>query len=139
MMRRIHEAKLSGAQKVVVWGTGKPMREFLHVDDMASACIHVMNLPYAEFVAAVSNPMCSHINVGTGCDVTIADLAKTISRIVGFEGDIEFDTSKPDGAPRKLMDVSRLRSLGWEYSIELDQGLGMTYEWLLRNLDGLRV
>jgi len=138
MMRRVHEAKLAGAQKVVVWGTGKPMREFLHVDDMASACIHVMNLPYTEFIAAVPNPMCSHINVGTGRDITIAELAKTMGKIVGFQGDIEFDTSKPDGTPRKLMDVSRLRSLGWEYSIELEQGLGMTYEWLLGNLGGLR-
>jgi len=136
MMRRFHEAKLSGAQKVVVWGTGKPMREFMYVDDMAAACIYVMNLPYAEFVAAVPNPMCSHINLGTESDVTIAELATTMAKVVGFEGNIEFDTSKPDGSPRKLMDVSRLRSLGWEYSVGLEQGLGMTYEWFLGNLDG---
>ena len=138
MMRRFHEAKLAGSKKVIVWGTGKPMREFLHVDDMAAACIHVMNLSHDEFVAAVPNPMCSHINVGTGRDVTIAELANTMARVVDFKGDIEFDTSKPDGTPRKLMDVSRLGSLGWAYSVELEQGLGMTYEWFLDNLDGLR-
>jgi GDP-L-fucose synthase len=138
MMRRFHEAKLAGSEKVVVWGTGKPMREFLHVDDMAAACIHVMNLPHTEFVAAVPNPMCSHINVGTGRDVTISELATTMAKVVGFEGNIEFDTSKPDGTPRKLMNVSRLGSLGWEYSVELKQGLGMTYEWFLDHLDELR-
>jgi len=138
MMRRFHEAKLAALEKVVVWGTGKPMREFLHVDDMAAACVHVMNLPHDEFVAAVPNPMCSHINVGTGGDITIAELATMMAKVVGFEGDIEFDTSKPDGTPRKLMDVSRLGSLGWQYSVELEQGLGMTYEWFLGNLDELR-
>lgn len=138
MMRRFHEAKESGTTKVVVWGTGKPMREFLHVDNMAAACVHVMDLPHADFVAAVPNAMCAHINVGTGRDVTIAELANTMAKVVGFTGDIEFDTSKPDGAPRKLMDVSRLKLLGWEYSIELEQGLGMTYEWFLENLDDLR-
>jgi len=138
MMRRFHEAKLSGSEKVVVWGTGKPMREFLHVDDMAAACVHVMNLSHGKFVAAVPDPMCSHINVGTGRDITIAELATTMARVVGFEGDIEFDTSKPDGTSRKLMDVSRLGSLGWEYSVELEQGLGMTYEWFLDHLDELR-
>ena len=138
MMRRFHEAKLTASKKVVVWGTGKPMREFLYVDDMAAACIHVMNLPHDQFVAAVPNPMCSHINVGTGRDVTIAELATTMARVVGFEGDIEFDTSKPDGAPRKLMDVNRLSSLGWAYSLELEQGLSMTYKWFVGNLDSLR-
>jgi len=138
IMRRFHEAKPSRSEKVVVWGTGKPMREFLYVDDMAAACTHVMNLPHDEFVAAVKNPMCSHINVGTGRDITIAELATTMAKVVGFEGNIEFDTSKPDGAPRKLMDVSRLGSLGWEYSVELEQGFGMTYEWFLGHLDELR-
>jgi len=138
MMRRFHEAKLAASEKVVVWGTGKPMREFLYVDDMAAACIHVMDLPHDEFVAAVPNPMCSHINVGTGRDVTISELATTMAKVVGFEGGIEFDTSKPDGTPRKLMDVSRLGSLGWEYSVALEQGLGMTYEWFLDHLDELR-
>ena len=137
MLRRFHEEKVTDSSKVVVWGTGKPKREFLHVDDMAAGCIHVMNLPHAKFAAAVVNPMCSHINVGTGQDVTIAELAQIMARVVGFEGDIVFDSSKPDGTPRKLMDVSRLRSLGWEYSVELEQGLGMTYEWFLGNLDEL--
>jgi len=138
MMRRFHEAKQAASEKVVVWGTGKPMREFLHVDDMAAASVHVMNLSYDKFVAAVPNPMCSHVNVGTGCDITIAELATTIARVVGFEGEIEFDTSKPDGSPRKLMDVSLLGLLGWEYSVELEQGLGMTYEWFLDHRDELR-
>ena len=138
MMRRFHEAKLDASDKVVVWGSGKPMREFLHVDDMAAACIHVMNLPNAKFVAAGPNPMCSHINVGTGCDVTIAELSAIMAKVVGFEGNIEFDTSKPDGTKRKLMDVSRLGLLGWEYSLELEKGLSMTYEWFLGHLDELR-
>jgi len=138
MMPRFHEAKITSAQRVVVWGTGKPMREFLHVDDLAAACVHVMNLPHVKFTAAVPNPMSSHINVGTGRDVTIAELANTMARVVGFEGDIEFDTSKPDGTPQKLLDVSRLSSLGWQYSVELEQGLEMTYQWFLDNLDELR-
>ena len=138
MMPRFHEAKITSAQRVVVWGTGKPMREFLHVDDLAAACVHVMNLPHAQFTAAVPNPMCSHINVGTGRDVTIAELANTMARVVGFEGDIEFDTSKPDGTPRKLLDVCRLSSLGWQYSVDLKQGLEMTYQWFLDNSDELR-
>jgi len=138
MMRRFHEAKLAGSEKVVVWGSGKPMREFLHVDDMAAACIHVMNLTHAQLAGAVPNPMCSHINVGTGHDVTIAELAMMMARVVGFEGSMEFDTSKPDGSPRKLMDVSRLSSLGWKYSVDLEQGLGMTYEWFLGHLNELR-
>ena len=138
MMERFHEAKLAGSEKVVVWGTGKPKREFLHVDDMAAASVHVMNLTHDEFVTAMPNPMCSHINVGTGRDVTIAELANTMARVVGFKGDIEFDTSKPDGAPRKLMNVNRLGLLGWEYSLELEQGLCLTYEWFLDHLDVLR-
>jgi GDP-L-fucose synthase len=137
MMRRFHEAKLAASEKIAVWGTGNPKREFLHVDDLAAACVHVMNLSHDKFVAAVPNPMCSHINVGTGRDVTIAELATTMAKVVGFEGSIEFDTSKLDGAPRKLMNVNRLSSLGWEYSVELEQGLEVTYEWFLQNLDGL--
>ena len=138
MTRRFHEAKLTGSGKVVVWGTGKPMREFLYVDDMAEACIHVMNIPHKDFGAAVPNMMCSHINVGTGRDVTIAELATTMARVVGFEGNIEFDKSKPDGTPRKLLDVTRLGLLGWTYSVELELGLKMTYEWFLDNVDDLR-
>jgi len=138
MMRRFHEAKQAGATEVVVWGTGTPMREFLHVGDMAAACVHVMNLPQGEFIAAVPDTMCSHINVGTGRDVTIAELANTMAKVVGFEGELVFDSTKPDGTPRKLMDVSRLKALGWEYSIELEQGLVSTYAWFLANQQGLR-
>lgn len=138
LMRRFHEAKVKGAPKVLVWGSGKPKREFLHVDDMASACIYVMNLPHTKFISNQPSDMCSHINVGTGRDVTIEELAKIMARIVGFEGDIEFDISKPDGAPQKLLDVSRARSLGWESSVELEHGLGMTYEWFLEHLHELR-
>ncbi|MDA8912469.1 GDP-L-fucose synthase [Pseudomonadales bacterium] len=138
MMQRFHEAKIASDQKVIVWGSGKPKREFLYVDDLAEACEHVMNLPYAEFISAVPNPMCSHVNVGTGRDVTILELANTMAKVVGFESDIEFDISKPDGTPRKLLDVSRLDSLGWEYSTELEQGLRITYDWFLDNLRELR-
>ena len=138
MMRRFHEAKLAETQKVIVWGSGKAMREFLYVDDMATACIHVMSLPHEEFVASIPDPMCSHINVGSGRDVTIAELANTMARVVGFEGDIEFDTSKPDGTPRKLLDVRRLGSLGWKYSVGLERGLEMTYKWFLGHLGDFR-
>jgi GDP-L-fucose synthase len=138
MMQRFHEAKRAGAKKVVVWGTGKPMREFLYVSDMAAGSIYVMNLPHPELITAVPNAMCSHINVGTGRDVTIAELANTMARVVGFKGHIEFDVSKPDGTPRKLLNVSRLRSLGWEYTVDLEQGLEMTYDWFLENFDALR-
>ena len=138
MMQRFHEATLSAAKKVVVWGTGKPMREFMYVDDLAEACTYVMNLPHAEFTSVVSSPMCSHINVGTGRDVTIAELANTMAKVVGFKGGIEFDKSKPDGTPRKLLDVSRLDSLGWKYSIELEQGLRFTYDWFLDHSGQLR-
>jgi len=138
MMRRFHDAKLADIAKVVVWGSGKPMREFLHVDDLAVACLHVMNLPRAKFLAEASEPKCSHINVGTGRDVTISELANIMARVVGFDGEIEFDMSKPDGPPRKLLDVSLVRSLGWESSVALEHGLELTYQWFLDNLDHLR-
>ena len=138
MLRRFHEAKLAGAKKVSVWGTGKPMREFLYVDDMASASIHIMNLPHDEFLSAVPDRMCSHVNIGTGCDVTIEELSRIMALVVGFDGIVSFDTSKPDGAPRKLLDVNRLNSLGWQYSVGLEQGLTSTYEWFLKSLDDLR-
>ena len=137
MMRRFHEAKLRGDKDVVVWGTGTPMREFLHVDDMAAACIHVMNLD-CETYREHTQPMMSHINVGTGMDCTIRELAETMKVVVGFEGEIVFDTTKPDGTPRKLMDVSRLERLGWEASVSLADGLGMTYQWFLSNAADLR-
>jgi GDP-L-fucose synthase len=113
---------------VVVWGSGTPMREFLHVDDMAAASVHVMNLP-AELYRQNTQPMLSHINVGTGVDCTIRELAETMARITGFRGRLVWDASKPDGTPRKLMDVSRLAALGWRASITLEEGLRDTYAW----------
>ena len=138
MMRRFHEAVQQGAKEAVVWGSGKAMREFLHVDDMAAACVHVMGLPRNEFLAVVPDPMCSHINVGTGQDVTIAQLAELMAKTVGFEGELVFDASKPDGTMRKVMDVRRLKRLGWEYDVGLEHGLALTYAWFLAHLDELR-
>ncbi|WP_159870247.1 MULTISPECIES: GDP-L-fucose synthase [unclassified Raoultella] len=132
LMRRFHEAKQQNASEVIVWGSGKPMREFLHVDDMAGASIYAMELD-TETLNQNVQPMLSHINVGTGIDCTIRELAETISRVVGFEGKITFDAEKPDGAPRKLLDVSRLQNLGWKYSIDLEEGLTKTYQWFLAN------
>lgn len=138
MMGRFHQAKLDNAKQVTVWGTGKPMREFLHVDDMASACIHVMNLPQEKFTITVPDSMCSHINVGTGVDCSIQELAETMAAVVGFKGKLKFDTSKPDGTPRKLLSVKRLKNLGWESSIELQNGLADTYKWFLKHSKQLR-
>jgi GDP-L-fucose synthase len=132
LMRRFHEARATSAPKVVVWGSGTPMREFLHVDDMAAASVHVMRLP-RETYAAHTQPMLSHINVGTGQDCTIRELAETMARVVGYTGVLEFDASKPDGTPRKLMDVSRLTALGWQARIGLEEGLRNTYGWFLDN------
>lgn len=132
LMRRFHEAKLTNAPEVVVWGSGKPMREFLHVDDMAAASVFVMNAA-DETYQLCTQPMLSHINVGTGVDCTIAELATTMAEVVGFEGEVVFDATKPDGTPRKLMDVSTLKALGWEYSIRLRDGLALTYDWFLKN------
>jgi GDP-L-fucose synthase len=137
MLRRFHEAVLSNADKVVVWGSGKPMREFLYVDDMAAASIHVMNLD-SDTCQAHTQPMLSHINVGTGVDCTIRELAETIAKVTGFKGELEFDSTKPDGAPRKLMDVSRLELLGWKASVSLEEGLKLSYQWFLDNQDNFR-
>jgi len=126
MLRRFHEARAAGAPSVAIWGTGTPRREFLYVDDMAEACAHVMGLSKAEY-AARTQPMMSHINVGSGEDVSILELARTVARVVGYEGRIECDTSRPDGAPRKLMDVSRLKSLGWLPRVGLEEGLALAY------------
>ena len=137
LLRRFHEAKMQDLPSVTVWGSGSPMREFLYVDDMAGACLHVMNLPkevYGEHVL----PMSSHINVGTGKDCTIRELANTIARAVGYQGDILWDTSKPDGTPRKLLDVGLLKRLGWQYSVELDEGIECTYQWFLQNQEKFR-
>ena len=137
MMRRFHEAKQAGDKQVVVWGSGKPMREFLHVNDMAAASVHVMNLAN-DIYQANTQPMLSHINVGTGVDCTIRELAETMKKVVGFEGELVFDTTKPDGTPRKLMDVSRLKALGWQASISLEAGLTDTYAWFLQHQSHLR-
>lgn len=134
LLRRFHEASLSGAPEVVVWGSGKPLREFLHVDDMAAASLHVMELD-DEIYRQYTSPMLSHINVGTGVDHTIRELAEIIASVTGFEGRLNFDESKPDGTPRKLMDVSRLKSLGWEARTTLLDGLRQTYRWFLEHQD----
>jgi GDP-L-fucose synthase len=132
LIRRFHEAKVSGAPEVAIWGSGTPLREFLFVDDMASACVHVMNLPKALY-ALHTQPTLSHINVGYGSDMTIADLAHSIARVTGFAGQIRFDTNKPDGTARKLMDSSRLHSLGWQtQKVDLSSGLAMTYQDFLQ-------
>lgn len=137
LLRRFHEAKMRNDNEIIVWGSGKPMREFLHVDDMAAASIYVMELA-DDIYAANTQPMLSHINVGTGIDCTIRELAETIAQVVGFSGKLVFDSSKPDGAPRKLMDVSRLDKLGWRYQISLEKGLKMTYQWFLDNQNNFR-
>ena len=130
LMRRFHEAARDGLDEVVIWGSGKPMREFLHVDDMAAASLFVADLD-AETYAANTQPMLSHINVGSGTDVTIRELAETVARVTGFAGRLAFDTSKPDGTPRKLMDVSRLAQMGWSATIPLEEGIRQTYQWFL--------
>lgn len=137
LLRRFHEAKLANAPEVTAWGSGSPMREFLHVDDMAAASIFVMELDKPTYEKHTS-PMLSHINVGTGVDCTIRELTETVAKVVGYKGDIVWDTNKPDGAPRKLMNVDRLKELGWQYSISLESGLESTYEWFLTNLEVFR-
>ncbi|MDA8514061.1 GDP-L-fucose synthase [Citrobacter sp. Igbk 14] len=132
LLRRFHEATQRDDEYVEVWGSGKPMREFLHVDDMAAASIHVMELDN-EVWQENTEPMLSHVNVGTGEDCTIRELSDAIAKVVGFRGEIIFDASKPDGTPRKLLDVSRLRRLGWHHEISLEQGLVNTYRWFLDN------
>jgi GDP-L-fucose synthase len=130
LIRRFHEAKLANAPRVAIWGTGTPRREFLYVDDMAAASVHVMQLPKAVYEQHTSL-MQSHINVGSGSDVTIAELAQAIARTVGFKGQIEFDTTKPDGAPRKWIDSARLNAMGWQAKVGLHQGLAVAYQKFL--------
>lgn len=137
LLRRFHEAVKWGDESVVIWGSGKPMREFLHVDDMAAASVHVMELDRATY-QATTQPMLSHINVGTGVDCTIRELAETIAKVTGFTGQLSFDSSKPDGTPRKLMDVARLKALGWQASIGLEEGLRDAYGWYVEALDRTR-
>ena len=136
LIRRFHEATRDGATEVVIWGSGKPMREFLHVDDMAEASLFVLDLPRDAY-AAQMHPMQIHINVGTGRDISIAALAQMVAEVTGFKGRLVFDTSKPDGTMRKLIDVSRLADMGWRARIDLKDGLRETYDWFLRQ-DHLR-
>jgi GDP-L-fucose synthase len=137
LLRRFHEAVNDDAKEVVIWGSGTPMREFLYVDDMASASVHVMNLN-VDLYQKNTEPMLSHINVGTGIDCTIRELAESVSRVTGFQGQLVFDATKPDGTKRKLMDVSRLKSLGWEATTSLQDGLRLAYDWFKDNQDQFR-
>jgi GDP-L-fucose synthase len=132
MIRRFHEAKQSHAPSVSIWGSGTPMREFLHVDDMAAACVHVMQLP-KDVYQAHTLPMQGHINVGSGSDISIGKLATLVKSVVGYRGTIDYDRSKPDGSPRKLMDSSKLMQLGWQPEVELKKGLGAAYADFLQN------
>jgi len=137
LIRRFHEAVRTGAKEVSIWGSGTPRREFLHVDDMAAASVHVMELPVGTYQAH-TQPMLSHINVGTGADCTIQELAETIARVTGFTGQLVWDSSKLDGTPRKLMDVSRLKVLGWAATIGLEEGMRDAYAWFREHLDRTR-
>lgn len=132
LIRRVHEAKIAGASHIQVWGSGTPRREFLYVGDMAAACVHVMNLDKAIYDQH-TQPMLSHINVGCGRDTTVRELAELICKTVGFRGGIQFDSTKPDGAPRKLMDSSRLNALGWQAKVDLETGLQRAYDDFLSN------
>ncbi len=127
LMRKVAEAKAAGKREVVVWGTGTPRRELLYSDDMAEACLFLMQLEDERFKSLMRQDSAPLINIGTGEDVTIRELAETVARVLGFDGELGFDTSKPDGTPRKLMDVSRLRSMGWQSHTSLEQGIALTY------------
>ena len=137
LIRRFHEAVRDGVDEVVIWGSGAPRREFLHVDDMAAASLFVLNLS-KNIYSENTEPMLSHINVGTGKDVSILELAQLVAKITGYSGEISTDPSKPDGTMRKLMDVGRLDKMGWRSRIDLEQGLGDTYEWYLANMQSAR-
>ena len=138
LIKRFHEAKVKNKPLVEVWGSGKPMREFLHVDDMADASIYIMSLTKKLFEKEI-NPMISHINIGTGKDIKIKDVAQIIKEVVGFNGEIVFNTKMLDGTKRKLLDISKIESLGWKHSISLREGLEETYKWFTENIENLRV
>jgi len=138
LIRKIHDAKIHQLPEVVVWGSGRPRREFVYIDDMSAAIIHVMNLDLAEYREHTED-MISHINIGFGSDVTIHELAKKLVKIVGYEGRITFDLNKPDGVLRKLMDSSLIESLGWKASVSLEDGLTLTYSDYLKNKSLLRL
>lgn len=137
LLRRFHEAVEQRINQVIIWGSGTPRREFLHVDDLAAACVHVMELDKTTYQAN-TQPMLSHINVGTGKDCTIKQLAELMAKITGFNGELVFDSTKPDGTPRKLLDITRLDALGWQANISLEQGLRDTYHWFLENQQQIR-
>jgi len=132
LMRRFHEAKMNSDTEVTIWGTGNSKREFLYVDDMAAASLFVLELD-EQIYQANTKPMLSHINIGTGMDITIREMAETMKQVVGFKGRLTFDTAKVDGPPRKLIDVTRLSDIGWEYTTKLKEGLEKTYKWYLNN------
>jgi GDP-L-fucose synthase len=136
LIRRFHEAKQANAPEVVVWGSGTPRRELLYVDDMAQGCLHMMELPDEKIAPELlSYPKPCFVNLGTGEDVTIRELAETVARVIGFQGRLVFDASKPDGTPRKLEDVSRAHALGWKHTISLEDGIASTYRWFMENPD----
>ena len=128
MLRKFHEAKLNKQSDVILWGTGTPMREFLFVDDMAEAVVYALENNLSEYL----------YNIGTGKEITIKELAETIQKVIGHQGNILWDTSKPDGTPRKLMDVSKMQELGWQYSTELEDGIKKTYQWFLENIENIK-
>jgi GDP-L-fucose synthase len=130
LMQRFHQAKVDNDAEVVVWGTGDAMREFLYVDDMAQASLFVLELDEEDYKAN-TQPMLSHINVGTGKDVTIREMAEIMKKVVDYKGKVKFDVTKLDGSPRKLIDITRLKRMGWEYSVDLKEGLDETYEWYM--------
>ncbi|MCF6263992.1 MAG: GDP-L-fucose synthase [Xanthomonadales bacterium] len=132
LLRKFHEAKVAGSPTVEIWGSGKPRREFLHVDDLADACLYIACLPQ-DVYAAHTQPRQTHLNIGTGCDVSIAELAVIIRKVVGYEGEIQYNSEYPDGTMRKLLDVSVVKELGWEAGIELEDGVADTYKWYLDN------
>jgi GDP-L-fucose synthase len=134
LIRKAAEAKASGRRKLVVWGTGTPRRELLYSDDLAEACVFLMNLPEEPFCTLLNSEVPPHINIGTGEDLSIRELAEVVCRVIGFHGKLEFDTTKPDGTPRKLLDVSRIHSLGWRANTSLEDGIRLTYEWAKESL-----
>ena len=134
LLRKFHTAASTGSETVTVWGSGRPRREFLHVDDMAAASVHIMDLLPERFWA-VATPRCSHINVGSGTDVSISELVALIAGVTGFDGEIKFDSSMPDGTPRKWLDTSRLKALGWQPETRLEEGIAQTYAWMVEHWD----
>jgi len=134
LVRRIHEAKVNNSKSVTIWGTGSPLREFLYVDDMADAALYLLNMEKSKYFSG-NDAMLSHVNIGAGVDCSIKDVVEMLKILINYSGAVEFDTSKPDGSPRKLMDVSRLESLGWKHSVSLNIGLAKTYEWFVENQD----